>query len=73
MGSTREYAERKAPSSSSRNSSDPPALNPQVTKGEGRNKEDILDDLDDVLADIDEVLAENAQEFVEAYVQKGGE
>jgi ubiquitin-like protein Pup len=30
-------------------------------------------DLDDLLDEIDEVLEENAEEFVAAYVQKGGE
>lgn len=30
-------------------------------------------ELDDLLDDIDDVLEENAQEFVEAFVQKGGE
>lgn len=31
------------------------------------------DEAADLLADIDEVLEENAAEFVQAYVQKGGE
>lgn len=30
-------------------------------------------DIDSILADIDDVLEENAQDFVEAFVQKGGE
>lgn len=30
-------------------------------------------ELDDLLDEIDEVLDENAEEFVRAYVQKGGE
>jgi prokaryotic ubiquitin-like protein Pup len=29
--------------------------------------------LDELLAEIDEVLEENAEEFVNSYVQKGGE
>jgi ubiquitin-like protein Pup len=33
----------------------------------------IDDDVDSILEDIDGVLEENAQEFVEAYIQKGGE
>jgi ubiquitin-like protein Pup len=31
------------------------------------------DDIDQVLADIDDVLEENAQDFVENFIQKGGE
>lgn len=30
-------------------------------------------DIDDLLADIDGVLEENAQEFVEGFIQKGGQ
>lgn len=37
-------------------------------------KSDGIDaDVDSILEDIDSVLEENAQEFVEAYIQKGGE
>lgn len=35
--------------------------------------QDLSADVEDILADIDEVLEENAQEFVQNYVQKGGE
>jgi ubiquitin-like protein Pup len=35
--------------------------------------EEVRHDLDDLLDEIDEVLEENAEEFVKAYVQKGGE
>jgi ubiquitin-like protein Pup len=35
--------------------------------------EEVRQDLDDLLDEIDEVLEENAEEFVRAYVQKGGE
>lgn len=36
--------------------------------------QDLLAELDEMLADIDEVLAGiNAQEFVDNYVQEGGE
>ena len=35
--------------------------------------EEILSDLDDLLDEIDEVLEENAEDFVKAYRQKGGE
>jgi ubiquitin-like protein Pup len=34
---------------------------------------DATEGLDDFLADIDGVLEENAQEFVEQYIQKGGQ
>lgn len=73
MASSRQYAERKGSSSSSRNTSVPEDVNPQVTDKGGRNKDDLLGDMDEVLADIDAVLEENAQEFVQGYVQKGGE
>lgn len=33
----------------------------------------LAEDLDEILDEIDEVLEKNAQEFVESYVQKGGE
>lgn len=35
--------------------------------------DDIQEGLDDLLDEIDNVLEENAQEFIEGYVQKGGE
>lgn len=34
---------------------------------------EVLDDLDSLLDEIDEVLEENAEEFVDQYIQKGGE
>jgi prokaryotic ubiquitin-like protein Pup len=37
-----------------------------------RHKE-MTEDVDSILDEIDEVLEENAEEFVRAYVQKGGE
>jgi prokaryotic ubiquitin-like protein Pup len=41
---------------------------------EGAENVDQLDiDTDAILADIDEVLEANAEEFVRAYVQKGGQ
>jgi ubiquitin-like protein Pup len=33
----------------------------------------LSDDVDDILDEIDSVLEENAEEFVNAYVQKGGQ
>lgn len=38
------------------------------TKGE-----DLTADMDDLLDEIDNVLEKNAEEFVKAYVQRGGE
>jgi ubiquitin-like protein Pup len=35
--------------------------------------EQLKHDLDDILDEIDAVLEQNAEEFVKAYVQKGGE
>ncbi|MCU4184661.1 ubiquitin-like protein Pup [Acidiferrimicrobium sp. IK] len=35
--------------------------------------EELKAELDDLLDEIDEVLEENAEDFVRAYVQKGGE
>ncbi|MGH9182436.1 MAG: ubiquitin-like protein Pup [Acidimicrobiales bacterium] len=35
--------------------------------------ERIKAELDDLLEEIDEVLEDNAEDFVKAYVQKGGE
>lgn len=32
-----------------------------------------IQDLDDILDDIDAVLEENAQEFVDSFIQKGGQ
>ena len=37
-----------------------------------RTKE-VTEDVDSILDEIDEVLESNAEEFVRAYVQKGGE
>jgi len=34
---------------------------------------DLKHDLDEILDEIDELLEENAEEFVKAYVQKGGQ
>lgn len=36
-------------------------------------KDKLDDDVDGLLDEIDEVLEANAEEFVKAYVQKGGE
>jgi ubiquitin-like protein Pup len=39
-------------------------------KGKG---EDLKEEMDDLIEEIDAVLEENAEEFVKAYVQRGGE
>lgn len=36
-------------------------------------REKLADDTDDLLDEIDEVLEENAEDFVQAYVQQGGQ
>ena len=40
---------------------------------EAGTKQPLKTDLDEILDEIDEVLEENAEEFIRAYVQKGGE
>jgi prokaryotic ubiquitin-like protein Pup len=40
---------------------------------QGEKIKAIKAELDELLDEIDEVLEENAEEFVQAYVQKGGE
>jgi prokaryotic ubiquitin-like protein Pup len=39
----------------------------------GVDAKDLERELDDLLDEVDAVLEENAEEFVKAYVQKGGE
>ena len=39
----------------------------------GVDASDLERELDDLLDEVDAVLEENAEEFVKAYVQKGGE
>jgi prokaryotic ubiquitin-like protein Pup len=39
----------------------------------GVDSKDLERELDDLLDEVDAVLEENAEEFVKAYVQKGGE
>ena len=39
----------------------------------GLDATDLKHDLDEILEEIDSVLEENAEEFVQGYVQKGGE
>lgn len=43
-------------------------------KGEkSKSTSDIRTEIDEVLDAIDEVLVENAQEFIDGFIQKGGE
>ena len=42
------------------------------TPGQER-REKLGEDVDTILDEIDDVLEENAEDFVRAYVQKGGE
>lgn len=45
----------------------------EVAPASSDKGEKLKAELDDLLDEIDEVLDENAEEFVRAYVQKGGE
>ena len=44
-----------------------------TTEVDAERKEKLDDDVDSILDEIDDVLEENAEDFVRAYVQKGGE
>ena len=46
---------------------------PVESSGAAERHEALSDDVDAILDEIDEVLEENAEEFVRAFVQKGGE
>jgi ubiquitin-like protein Pup len=48
------------------------ALDDRDTRPSARS-DDVRNDLDDLLEEIDEVLEQNAEEFVNSYVQKGGQ
>ena len=61
----REQKRKPAPSRSDEVVEETPAVS---EKGEK-----IKAELDDLLDEIDDVLEENAEDFVRAYVQKGGE
>ncbi|CAJ1502327.1 ubiquitin-like protein Pup [[Mycobacterium] burgundiense] len=43
------------------------------TGGGQERREKLAGDTDDLLDEIDDVLEENAEDFVRAYVQKGGQ
>ncbi len=61
----REQKQRRTPSEAPSEAAPVKAANAQGEK--------IKSELDDLLDEIDEVLETNAEEFVESYVQKGGE
>ncbi len=50
----------------------PPASDAPATDAAAR-QEKLTEDVDSMLDEIDDVLEENAEEFVRAYVQKGGQ
>ena len=57
---------------STRKASEPEAQ-VDTTEVDAERKEKLDDDVDSILDEIDDVLEENAEDFVRAYVQKGGE
>jgi ubiquitin-like protein Pup len=61
----REQKKKSAPAREEEVVDDVPATSEQGEK--------IKAELDDLLEEIDDVLESNAEEFVKAYVQKGGE
>lgn len=46
-------------------------IQPNVESGE--MDEEFVEDLDSLLDEIDEILEEDSQEFVENYIQRGGQ
>ena len=51
---------------------DDEGVGPDSGAGQER-REKLAEDTDDLLDEIDDVLEENAEDFVRAYVQKGGQ
>ncbi len=45
----------------------------QPDVGASEMDEEFVEDLDTLLDEIDEILEENSQEFVENYIQRGGQ
>ena len=45
----------------------------QAEEQTAKQESTLNDDIEEILGDIDEVLETNAEEFVRAYVQKGGQ
>jgi ubiquitin-like protein Pup len=46
---------------------------PEIEQQETTAPHDFTDEVDDILDEIDEVLEVNAEEFVNSYIQKGGQ
>ncbi len=46
---------------------------PDVDAAGQERREKLAEETDDLLDEIDDVLEENAEDFVRAYVQKGGQ
>ena len=44
-------------------------VNPETRK----SAQDLKDDIDKLLDEIDEILEEDSEEFIENYIQRGGE
>lgn len=55
-----------------RGGGDDEGVGPDSGAGQER-REKLAEDTDDLLDEIDDVLEENAEDFVRAYVQKGGQ
>lgn len=45
----------------------------ETTEAKDLTNEELAEDVDDILNDIDDVLEANAEDFVQGFVQKGGE
>lgn len=45
----------------------------QELPAKNEDAEELKEEIDDLLDEIDSVLEENAEEFVNSYIQKGGE
>lgn len=49
------------------------AVETQAATAKPRKGDKLKADIDDLLDEIDDVLEENAEDFVRAYIQKGGQ
>ncbi len=56
-----------------RRESDAPEVEATAETDVAERHEKLSEDVDAILDEIDEVLEENAEEFVRAYIQKGGQ
>lgn len=45
----------------------------EVVEAKDLTNEELSQNVEDILDDIDDILEENAQEFVDQFIQKGGE